>query len=122
MKYQLLPYPAGETMLEIPAGKREKGEEPLNCAVRELSEETGFTADEIIPLHVDYSSPAILSEIIYIYLAKGLHGGKAHLDEGEFLSVERYHISELTEMVMRGQITDGKTQIAILKTARILGI
>ena len=115
-------YGVQDVTLEIPAGKLEKGEDPLEAAKRELSEETGFTADEIIPLHIDYSSPAILSEIIYIYLAKGLHGGKAHLDEGEFLSVERYHISALVEMVMKGEITDGKTQIAILKTARMLGI
>jgi ADP-ribose pyrophosphatase len=115
-------YPFGRMMLEAPAGKLERGEDVRLCAERELSEETGYTADEIIPLHIDYSSPAILSEIIYIYLAKGLHGGKAHLDEGEFLSVERYHLSELVEMVMRGEITDGKTQIAILKTARMLGI
>jgi len=115
-------YGVQDVTLEIPAGKLEKGEDPLEAAIRELSEETGYSADEIIPLHIDYSSPAILSEIIYIYLARGLHGGKAHLDEGEFLSVERYHISELAEMVMQGKITDGKTQIAILKTARILGI
>lgn len=115
-------YGVQDVTLEIPAGKLEKGEDPLEAAKRELSEETGFTADEILTLHIDYSSPAILSEVIYIYLARGLHGGKAHLDKGEFLSVERYHISQLVEMVMRGEITDGKTQIAILKTARMLGI
>ena len=115
-------YGAQDVTLEIPAGKLEKGEDPLEAAKRELSEETGYTADEILPLHILYPSPAILSEIIYVYLAKGLHGGKAHLDEGEFLSVERYSLSELTEMVMRGEITDGKTQIAILKAARMLGM
>ncbi len=113
-------YGAGCVTLEIPAGKLEKGEDPLEAIKRELSEETGYTADEIIPLHVDYSSPAILSEVIYIYLACGLHGGKQHLDEGEFLEIEKYHLSELVDMVMAGKITDGKTQIAILKAARMI--
>lgn len=113
-------YGVGKVTLEIPAGKLEKGEDPLEAIKRELSEETGYTADEIIPLHVDYSSPAILSEVIYIYLAHGLHGGNAHLDEGEFLEVEKYHLSELVNMVMSGEITDGKTQIAILKAARMV--
>ncbi len=115
-------YGVQDVTLEIPAGKLEKGEDPLEAAKRELSEETGFTAEEIIPLHINYPSPAILSEIIYVYLARGLKKGDAHPDEGEFISVERYHISELVEMVMQGKITDGKTQIAILKTARMLGI
>jgi hypothetical protein len=69
---------------------------------------------------VDYSSPAILSEVIYIYLARGLHGGKQHLDEGEFLEIEKYHLVELIDMVMKGKIADGKTQIAILKATRMI--
>lgn len=113
-------YGVGCVTLEIPAGKLEAGEDPLEAIIRELSEETGYTADEIIPLHVDYSSPAILSEVIYIYLARGLHGGKQHLDEGEYLEIEKYHLSELVDMVMAGEITDGKTQIAVLKAARMI--
>ncbi|MGM9647986.1 MAG: NUDIX hydrolase [Eubacteriales bacterium] len=113
-------YGVGTVTLEIPAGKLEVGEDPLEAVMRELSEETGYTADEIIPLHIDYSSPAILSEVIYIYLARGLHGGKQHLDEDEFLETRRYPLSELVEMVMAGEIADGKTQIAILKAARML--
>ena len=93
-------YGVGCVTLEIPAGKLEAGEDPLEAIKRELSEETGYTADEIIPLHVDYSSPAILSEVIYIYLAHGLHGGKQRLDEGEVLEIEKYHLSELVDMVM----------------------
>ena len=115
-------YGVGSVTLEIPAGKLEKGEDPLEAIRRELSEETGYTADEIIPLHIDYSSPAILSEVIYIYLARGLHGGRQHLDKDEFLEVEKYHLSQLVDMVMAGEITDGKTQIAILKAARMLGV
>ena len=93
---------------------------PYECAVRELSEETGFTADEIISLGQDYSSPGFSTETLHIYLARGLHRGKSHLDEGEFLSVEKHHIDELVQLVMDGKITDGKTIIAVLKAKRLL--
>ena len=95
-------------------------EDPYECAVRELSEETGFTADEIISLGEDYSSPGFSTETLHIYLARGLHRGKSHLDEGEFLSVEKHHIDELTQLVMDGKIADGKTIIAVLKAKRLL--
>lgn len=110
-------YGVSDVTLEVPAGKLELGEDPYEAVKRELSEETGCTADEIIFLGKDYSSPAILSEVIYIYLAKGLHEGKQHLDEGEFLELVRIPLKEAVDMVMRGEITDGKTQIALLKAA-----
>lgn len=112
-------YGVSEVTLEVPAGKLEVGEDPLEAVKRELSEETGCTADEIIFLGKDYSSPAILSEVIYIYLARGLHGGKQHLDDGEFLELVRIPLKEAVDMVMRGEITDGKTQIALLKAAML---
>ena len=96
-------YPAGKTLLETPAGKLEYGEEHLSCAVRELSEETGFS-----------------TEIIHVYLARGLHAGKSHPDEGEFLNVEKYSFDTLTQMVADGEIEDAKTVIAILKAAKYL--
>lgn len=108
-------YGVSDVTLEVPAGKLEKGEDPYDAVVRELSEETGCTADEIVFLGKNYSSPAILSEIIYIYLARGLHEGSQHLDEGEFLELVRIPLREAVDMVMRGEITDGKTQIALLK-------
>ena len=113
-------YPFGKLMLEAPAGKLEYGEDPKECAVRELSEETGFTADEIIYLGPDCSSPGFSTELLHIYMARGLHKGESHPDEGEFLSVEKHHIDELADMVMSGEIEDGKTIIAVLKAKRIL--
>ena len=113
-------YPFGKLMLEAPAGKLEYGEDPRECAVRELSEETGFTADEIIYLGPDCSSPGFSTELLHIYMARGLHKGESHPDEGEFLNVEKHHIDELADMVMSGEIDDGKTIIAVLKAKRIL--
>lgn len=113
-------YPFGRELLEAPAGKLEAGEDPKECAIRELSEETGFTADEITDLGSDLTSPGFSTERLHIYLARGLHRGKQHLDEGEFLSVEKHHIDELVKLVMSGEIEDGKTIIAVLKTKLVL--
>lgn len=113
-------YPFGKMLLEAPAGKLEKSENPRECAERELSEETGFSADELIYLGPSYTSPGFSTEVLHIYLALGLHEGESHPDEGEFLSVEKHHISELHELVMKGEIQDGKTIIAVLKAKNIL--
>lgn len=113
-------YPPQQMMLEAPAGKLELGEDHRECAVRELSEETGFTADELIYLGGFYSSPGFCSEKIHIYLALGLHAGKAHLDEGEYLNVEKISLKKLSEMAMNNEIVDAKTVIAVLKAEKYL--
>ena len=109
-------YPYAEVVKEIPSGKMEKGEDPLECGLRELSEETGYTADKVISLGKFYPTPAIIDEVIYIYLATQLKTGEAHLDEGEFLTVEKIGLEKALQMVLDGEIVDGKTQTAILKT------
>ena len=115
-------YPLGEHLLEAPAGKLEPGEEPLRCAERELSEETGYTADELISLGSYYTSPGYSTECLHLYLAVGLHRGRAHLDAGEFLDLERVPFAELYEMVSRGEIRDGKTAICVLQARRHLEV
>ena len=113
-------YPAGHMMLEAPAGKLEYGEDHRECAVRELSEETGFSADELIYLGGFYTSPGFSSELLHIYLALGLHAGESHLDEGEFLNVEKIPLQQLSDMVVANEIEDAKTIIAILKAEKVL--
>ena len=105
---------------ELPAGKLERGEDPLVCAVRELGEETGFTAGRIVPLGAYHSSPGFSSERLYLYLALDLSRGEAHPDEGEFLDLVKLPFSELLAMVKRGEISDGKTAIAALQAEHIL--
>ena len=113
-------YPAGHMMLEAPAGKLEYGEDHRECAVRELSEETGFTADELIYLGGFYTSPGFSSELLHVYLALGLHAGESHLDEGEFLNVEKHSLQALEQMIMNNEIEDAKTIIAVLKAEKVL--
>lgn len=113
-------YPIGREMLETPAGKLERGEDPAECAVRELSEETGLTADELIYLGPCCTSPGFSTEILHIYLAVGLRRGEMHLDPDEFLNVEKYSLTDLIGMVMRGEIDDAKTIIAVLKAEKYL--
>jgi ADP-ribose pyrophosphatase len=113
-------YPAGRMMLEAPAGKLEYGEEPKACAIRELSEETGFTADEFIDLGSFFTSPGFSSEKLYIYLALGLHEGQSHLDQGEFLNVEKHTLREIRGLIMANEIEDAKTIIAVLKAEKLL--
>ncbi len=115
-------YPMSEHLLEVPAGKLEYGEEPLLCAIRELSEETGISASEFLDLGKVYPSPGFCRETLYIYMAKGLSFGSAHLDHNEFLDVEKIHIDELFRLVMNNEIADAKTIIAVLKAKNILSV
>ena len=114
-------YAHGAVMLEIPAGKLDSADEiPLEAATRELREETGALPGKMTYLGELVASPALVSEVIHLYLAEDLTFGERELDEDEFLDVEYIPLSELKEMVMRGEIPDGKTQIAVLKASEIL--
>ena len=115
-------YPLASVITEIPAGKLDSlTQDRLEAAKRELKEETGYTADEWIDLGVYYPAAAYCDEKLTLYLAKGLHKGTQKLDEDEFLNVYEIPLEELVESVMNGEITDGKTQVALLKTWKLLG-
>ena len=116
-------YPLNRVITEIPAGKLDSlTEDRLSAAKRELAEETGYTATEWIDLGDYYPAAAYCDERITLYLARDLSQGQRHLDEDEFLNFEAVPLAELVNQVMDGTITDGKTQVASLKVARILGL
>lgn len=113
-------YAFEQIMLEIPAGKLEPGENPLEAVKRELEEESGVVAKKIEYLGEIFTTVAIFDEKIHLYLATELEFKDAHPDEDEFLEVENIPLEKLYEMVMNGEIKDAKTQIAILKAYNIL--
>jgi ADP-ribose pyrophosphatase len=108
-------YPFSMEMLEFPAGKLEHKEDPLEAAKRELIEETGYEALEIIPLGLVYPSVGYLSEIIHLYFAPQTQFVGQDLDVGEFLNVRTYTYSQLLDMVHNGIINDSKTITIILR-------
>jgi ADP-ribose pyrophosphatase len=112
--------PYDEETLEIPAGKVDIGEKPLECAIRELKEETGLSSENIIHLTDMYPSPGFTDEIIHIYAATDVKVGNSKTDEDEFLSVEKYHITKIYEMIKSGKIKDSKTIVGVLFAEKIL--
>ena len=113
-------YPYAGVLYEIPAGKLERGEDPMQCGIRELSEETGAEAGDMILLSKIYPTPAYCEEIIYVYFTRVSRFAGQHLDRDEFLAVEHLPLDTALEMVANGKINDAKTQIAILKLKYML--
>ena len=112
--------PIGRVTLEIPAGKLEKGEDPFEAVKREQMEETGTTGEDYISLGNLYPSPGYCGEIIRIWACRVAQKGEMHLDEDEFLEVERIPLDKAVEMVLNNEIPDSKTQVGILKTAALV--
>ena len=113
-------YPLGRDTLELPAGKLDGDEDPADAAARELSEETGFTAERLLPIGSILPSPAYTTEEIFLFLADGLTAGDAHPDEGEVLDAFPLPLEEAVEMAMDGRIRDAKTVASVLKINEML--
>lgn len=114
-------YPYKEVLLELPAGKLEPGEDPFEAVKREQLEETGTTAEQYVSLGNVYPTPGYCGEIIRLWACRlTAETGALHLDEDEFLENERIPLDKAVEMVLNNEIPDAKTQIGILKTARLV--
>jgi ADP-ribose pyrophosphatase len=108
---------AEKAILEVPAGKIEKGEDPIMTAARELKEETGYTAAKLEHITSFYSSVGYSEEVIHLYYAKGLSPGETDFDDNEAIDIEEYDVARLKRMVLEGEIEDAKTVAAILIVA-----
>ena len=113
---------AGQFLWELPAGKLDAGEAPIDGARRELAEETGYQAKKWSELVVYFASPGFLGESMKVFLAEELVAGDAHPEEDEHIDFRLVKLSELLEMVDKGKIVDGKTLTSVLLYARQLGV
>ncbi|MCH3973159.1 MAG: NUDIX hydrolase [Oscillospiraceae bacterium] len=114
-------YPYREAVIEVPAGKLDHpGEDPLEACKREQKEETGTAADQYVPLGVLYPSPGYTNEKLHLFACRITSQGSQHLDDGEFLEVERVPLVRALEMIDRGEIRDAKTQVVILRAAQLV--
>ena len=103
-------YPFQKYILELPAGKLDKGEEPLNCAVRELEEETGYRSSDVVKLGEIYTTPGFCTEILHIYFAESLIKGNHNREEGEYgMEIHEFTLDEIEEKIRNGEIVDAKT-------------
>jgi ADP-ribose pyrophosphatase len=107
-------FPMGRVMLEFPAGKLDPREDPMVCAQRELTEETGYSAREWAKAGVMHNAIAYSDEVIHIFFARGLSKGKAQLDAEEFLEVDTMSLQEMLSAASKGELTDAKTLTALL--------
>lgn len=108
-------YPYKQTILELPAGKLEKGEDVREAGIREFKEECGAQAQSFEPLGEIYPSPGYCGEIIHLYCAQGITFGEQELDEDEFLDVVRVPLRDCVSKIMAGEIKDAKTIAGIFK-------
>lgn len=106
-------YPIGQTTLEIPAGKREPGQNFLACARAELKQETGLKAKSLKEILVFHPCNAFSNEVQHLYVATGLSRGDTDLDDDEFINVKKIPLKKAYAMIKNGQITDAKTILAL---------
>jgi ADP-ribose pyrophosphatase len=111
-------YPVDEILWEIPAGKLDKGEQPFECAKRELTEETGLKAKRWEELGYIYTTPGFSDEKIYLFFASELENGEQNLDEDEFVEMERFSKGDVEKMINDGKIVDSKTIAAFFRAEK----
>ncbi len=112
--------PIEKAIYEVPAGKLDNGEDHRLCGIRELGEETGYTAENFIYLGYMYPSPGFADEVTHLYLATGLTPGEAHLDPDEYLDIEYIKTSKVVDMIMNNEINDAKTIFGVFKALEYL--
>ena len=113
-------YATGSWLLEVPAGKLDRGEAPEACAARELEEEIGFVPGEVLPLGWIWTTPGFTDEKIWLYLCRDLSPGRQELQGDEVLTVETVGFDEAVQKVHTGEICDGKSVCALLRAAQVL--
>lgn len=111
-------YAAERFLYEVPAGRLDSGEAPVDCARRELKEETGYSARGLEHLLTMFTTPGFTDEQIHVFLAYGLEPGDTAHEPDEFMSIERVTMREAVELVHTGSIVDAKTALAILYTSQ----
>ena len=110
-------YAANGYLYEIPAGRLDVGESPMECAHRELSEETGYRAERVEQLFTMYTTPGFTDEKIHLFLATGLTAGESHREADEFMELVPTKMSRALSMIEQGEIQDAKTALALLFAA-----
>lgn len=112
--------PTGEVLLEIPAGTLDKGEDPDDCARRELAEEIGYEPGTLIKMFSSYLAPGYSSEMLHTFLAEDLKPAKAQHDADEFIEIVEMKLDEAVEMIRSGEIKDAKTICGVLMANRLV--
>lgn len=110
-------YAAGGYIYEVPAGRLDGDESPEHCAVRELKEETGCTAERMEPLFTMFTTPGFTDEKIHVFMATGLSHGESAREADEFADVVIMRLAEALELIRDGEIMDAKTALSILYVA-----